>query len=87
MKQDELSYLRSENWLLRRKLEVLEGDRDKFLATDDCYYWTPEGQRERDEIKAALTQAVDYLKQGKAKFAPNTTNSFVDDFIAKWDKK
>lgn len=25
-----------------------------------------------------------FLMEGKAKFAPNTTNSFVDDFIAKY---
>lgn len=34
-----------------------------------------------------IQQAVDYLKEGKAKFTSNTTNSFVDDFIKKWDRK
>ena len=38
------------------------------------------------ELEAALIQAAQYLREGKAKFAPNTTNSFVDDFIEKWGK-
>jgi len=33
----------------------------------------------REELRAALM----LLREGKAKFAPNTTNSFVDDFLDK----
>lgn len=35
------------------------------------------------ELVEALKTACNYLEQGKAKFAPSTTNYFVDDFIAK----
>jgi len=37
---------------------------------------------ERDALRAKLAKAVQYLKEGKARFSPHTTNSFVDDFIA-----
>jgi hypothetical protein len=30
-----------------------------------------------------LRTAVQYLRQGKARFSPNTTNSLVDDFLNK----
>lgn len=39
-----------------------------------------------NEIKineTKLAEAYQYLKEGKAKFSPNTTNSFVDDWL-KW---
>jgi len=39
------------------------------------------------EARLELQKAVKYLKEGKAKFAPNTTNSFVDEFIAKHEIK
>lgn len=42
---------------------------------------------ERERLNKALEQAVAYLKEGKAKFAPSTTNSLVDDFIAKWENR
>ena len=32
-----------------------------------------------------LDDAVQYLKQGKAKFTPNTTNSDVDYFLEKYE--
>ena len=38
----------------------------------DANYW-----------KAELATAILYLRAGKAKFTPNTTNSFVDDFLQK----
>jgi hypothetical protein len=31
-----------------------------------------------------LKRAVQYLREGKAKFAAGTTNSFVDDFLEKY---
>ena len=40
--------------------------------------------RERDDLKSLLEEAVSYLRQGKAKFAPNTTNSHVDIFLARF---
>jgi len=42
---------------------------------------------ENESLRELLQLAVQYLKEGKAKFRPNTTNSFVDDFIAKHDTK
>lgn len=36
---------------------------------------------ENERLRKRLDEAVDYLKQGKARFAPTTTNSFVDDFL------
>jgi len=35
------------------------------------------------ELREELRTAVNYLRQGKIKYAPHTTNSLVDDFIAK----
>ncbi len=37
------------------------------------------------ELVADLEAAVKYLREGKAKFAPNTDNSFVDDFLKKYE--
>ena len=39
------------------------------------------------EMEEKLRIAVDYLKQGKKKFAPNTTNSDVDVFISDYESK
>jgi len=38
------------------------------------------------ELKEQLKQAVQYLREGKAKFTPNTTNSFVDEFLKRHEK-
>ena len=35
-------------------------------------------------LRADLELAIKYLREGKAKFAPGTTNSFVDDLLAKY---
>lgn len=35
------------------------------------------------ETRKELSMAVKYLREGKQKFAPGTTNSFVDDFLEK----
>jgi hypothetical protein len=43
--------------------------------------------RERDELKEQLAEAVSYLREGKAKFAPTTTNSHVDVFLAQYYAK
>ena len=36
------------------------------------------------ETRRALKEAVAFLRQGKAQFAPTTTNSLVDGFLEKW---
>ena len=56
---------------LRRACKVLLIERDDFEV------------RIKD-LHVALIEAVGYLKVGKVKFAPNTTNSHVDYFIEKW---
>lgn len=40
---------------------------------------------ERDDLQRKLNTAVSYLKTGKAKFSPHTTNSLVDEFIDDFD--
>lgn len=47
---------------LERELAQLRGDRDKFLATDDCFYWTPEAKTERDYLRAKLQLAIEALE-------------------------
>lgn len=37
-----------------------------------------------DNSRIDLMLAIRYLKEAKARFGPNTTNSFVDDLIAKY---
>jgi hypothetical protein len=41
---------------------------------------------ERDELKQDLHKAIKFLREGKAKFAPTTTNSFVDDLLKKYEE-
>ena len=36
------------------------------------------------KAREAIGEAVKYLQEGKKRFAPNTTNSFVDEFIDFW---
>lgn len=33
------------------------------------------------KLESMLVKAEQFLREGKAKFAPNTTNSFVDDWL------
>ena len=49
---EENFYIRKERDEIKTKYDALKGDRDKFLSTDDCYYWTPEAQAEAVEWKA-----------------------------------
>ena len=44
------------------------------------------GDTRFDALCEELGKAVSYLKEGKRKFAPNTTNSDVDCFLARIDK-
>jgi hypothetical protein len=53
----ELERTRQELSDLQQKYDWLKGDRDGFLMTDDCYYWTPEGQKARDADRKALKLA------------------------------
>jgi hypothetical protein len=39
-----------------------------------------------EELKEDLEKAIKYLREGKAKFAPHTSNSFVDDLLVKYSK-
>lgn len=39
-----------------------------------------------EEVRADLDLALKYLREGKARFTPNTTNSFVDDLLAKYPR-
>jgi hypothetical protein len=40
-----------------------------------------------EELRSELSKAIDYLRVGKRKFAPNTTNSDVDVFLKKHDQE
>ena len=41
---------------------------------------------DRDRVYGMLIRAMSYLKQAKAQFTPNTTNSYVDDLISDYDR-
>lgn len=38
--------------VLEQQLADIKGDREKFLASDDCYYWSPEMGKEISATKA-----------------------------------
>lgn len=44
-------------------------------------------QKRCAELEAELAEAVRFITIAKRKFAPNTTNSLVDDFLSKHDKE
>ncbi len=46
-----------------------------------------DGWREVERLRKDLSEAVRYLRAAKKQFAPNTTNSLVDDFLAKIDAR
>jgi len=59
-----------------------------FDSADDCLHVFPRdavsllvSEYEFDKVNAKLIKAVKFLKQGKIKFTPNTTNSDVDMFL------
>lgn len=65
----------------RRKISMvgLAGLIDaKFNALQDSEW------KRDSEILSALRTACQYLKEGKEKFSPGTTNSYVDEFLNKW---
>lgn len=39
----------------------------------------------QDRMKAMLQKAYEYLKEGKRKFAPSTTNSDVDEWLKEYE--
>lgn len=53
----------------------------KYLrASKTCLWRAPS---EAEQLKEELQTAVKYLREGKARFSPNTTNSDVDLFLEK----
>lgn len=80
---------------MRPRFALLKEMHERLLQAPS--FWEGESDRlnkelcEKDveimKLKEELRLAVKYLKEGKAKFAPSTTNSFVDDFIAKHEDK
>lgn len=42
-----------------------------------------QAQDKHDELLGELKKALDYLRKAKVKFAPETTNSIVDEFLEK----
>lgn len=59
----------------------------KYLrSSNTCRWHAPEWYTpsEAKQIKEELKTAVKYLREGKAKFSPHTTNSDVDVFLEKY---
>lgn len=44
-------------------------------------------KKENELLKSKLATAVQYLKEGKIKFAKDTTNSLVDDFLKDYEQR
>ncbi len=65
---------------LSAELSALKGDREKFLASDDCYYWTPEAQAEKDALKARCERLERALRQVDCLY---TNNQQYDPSIAR----
>ncbi len=57
---------------------------------EDLGFWKKESELHaegREEFKSDLSEAIRLLESGKRQFAPNTTNSDVDMFLAKMKDK
>lgn len=68
----------SREMVAKRDAEVKRlGDEVEELMKVD--YW----QDRHNIIKQELITAIQYLREAKTKFAPGTTNSFVDSFLQK----
>jgi hypothetical protein len=75
--------------------EPSEGDLERiYEAYKDCFAevktlrFEHDHYREQTEYwKSMAAKANQYLKEGKIKFAPNTTNSLVDDWIAEFERQ
>lgn len=61
----------------RAEVERLRGDRDKWLASDDCYYWTPKAQDERDQLKAAL-ERIAYMRRPQCAYCANIAREALE---------
>lgn len=65
---------------LREKVEQLKFNNDRFMQSN---------QRlglEVNELLSFLERAMRYIKEGKQKFAPNTTNSLVDELLQDYER-
>lgn len=60
------------------ELDKAKAQRDE--ADKDQLFHKKKNQQLTEDLKTA----VKYLREGKAKFTPNTDNSFVDDFLTKY---
>lgn len=61
---------------------------ENFVSTakekcPEATYYIDTLAEEVRRLEGLLVEAIMYLRQGKAKFAPHTTNSFVDEFLAR----
>lgn len=78
-------------WLLGKKIDELRAEiKQSDVTIETLTTATQRWAKENEQLKllnerhaAKLAEAYQYLKQGKAKFTPSTTNSFVDDWL-KW---
>jgi len=64
----------------------LEGE-NKQLRTDierERTKWCRDAH-ENERLREAMAAAVTIIRQGKAQFTPNTTNSDVDVFLSRYD--
>lgn len=65
---------------LKEKVEQLKFNNERFMQSN---------QRlglEVNELLSFLERAMRYIKEGKQKFAPNTTNSLVDELIQDYER-
>lgn len=52
-----------------------------FLKWGEYMKRAQTAERKLEQAQRLLDKANQYLKEGKAKFTPNTTNSLVDDWL------
>ncbi len=69
-----------EFWLLENPTMPLD-DRFRVSLNSDWGGTRVIKYSEYEIILEKLKTAIKFLNEGKAKFSPNTTNSFVDDFL------
>lgn len=58
-------------------------DADNWCDANDSAKEQIRMRDENKELKRKLNEAYQYLREGKLKFSPMTTNSLVDDWL-KW---
>lgn len=85
----ELETLKIKYDLLQTKYDMLKGDRDKFLATDDCYYWTPAAQKEREELSKEIIRHCKTIDELKAELeqAKQARQSYFDAVKAECESR